>query len=74
MSMNTRAHPDPERLAAMAGADPDALSDRELIAHLTDCAACDGQVRELRALRAALAERGLGAVEVLAPEPGGTVD
>jgi len=56
MSMTTRAHPDPERLAAMAGADPDALSDRELIAHLTDCAACDGQVRELRALRAALAE------------------
>jgi hypothetical protein len=56
MSMTTRAHPDPERLAALAGADPDALSDRELIAHLADCAACDGQVRDLTALRAALAE------------------
>lgn len=56
MSMTTRAHPDPERLAALAGADPDALSDRELIAHLADCAACDGQVRDLRVLRIALAE------------------
>jgi hypothetical protein len=56
MSMTTRAHPDPERLAALAGADPDALSDRELIAHLADCAACDGQVRDLRVLRTALAE------------------
>ena len=56
MSMTTRDHPDPERLAALAGADPDALSDRELIAHLGDCAACDGQVRELRVLRSALAE------------------
>jgi len=56
MSMTTRAHPDPERLAALAGADPDALSDRELIAHVAECAACDGQVRDLRVLRAALAE------------------
>jgi hypothetical protein len=56
MSMTTRAHPDPERLAALAGADRDALSDRELIAHLAECAACDGQVRDLRVLRAALAE------------------
>ena len=56
MSMTTRAHPDPERLAALAGADPDALSDRELIAHLAECAACDGQIRDLRVLRAALAE------------------
>jgi hypothetical protein len=56
MSMTTRAHPDPERLAALAGADPDALSDRELIDHLADCADCDGQVRDLRVLRTALAE------------------
>lgn len=56
MSMTTRAHPDPERLAALAGADPDALSDRELIAHVAECAVCDGQVRDLRVLRAALAE------------------
>jgi hypothetical protein len=54
--MITRAHPDPERLAALAGGDPDALSDRELIAHLADCAACDGQVRDLKVLRTALAE------------------
>jgi hypothetical protein len=56
MSMTTRAHPDPERLAALAGADPDALSDRELIAHVAECAACDGQVRDLTALHTALAE------------------
>jgi len=56
MSMTTRAHPDPERLAALAGADPDAISDRELIAHVAECPACDGQVRDLRVLRAALAE------------------
>ncbi|HEX9738066.1 MAG TPA: hypothetical protein VGA91_02445 [Candidatus Limnocylindria bacterium] len=56
MSMTTRAHPDPERLAALAGADPDVLSDRELIDHLADCATCDGQVRDLRVLRTALAE------------------
>ncbi|HUG94643.1 MAG TPA: hypothetical protein VMK30_00705 [Pleomorphomonadaceae bacterium] len=56
MSMTTRAHPDPERLAALAGADPDALSDRELSAHVAECAVCDGQLRELRVLRAALAE------------------
>jgi hypothetical protein len=54
--MTTRAHPDPERLAALAGADPDSLSDRELIAHVAECAACDRQVRELRVLRTALAE------------------
>jgi hypothetical protein len=56
MSMTTRAHPDPERLAALAGADPDSLSDRELIAHVAECAACDRQVRDLRVLRTALAE------------------
>jgi len=56
MSMTTRAHPDPERLAALAGADPDALSDRNLSAHLADCAACDRQVRDLTALRTALSE------------------
>ena len=56
MSMTTRAHPDPERLAALAGADRDALADRELIAHVADCAACDRQVRDLTALRTALSE------------------
>lgn len=56
MSMTTSAHPDPERLAALAGADPDALADRELGAHVVACASCGPQVRELTALRAALAE------------------
>jgi hypothetical protein len=54
--MITRAHPDPERLSALASDDPDALSDGELTAHVADCAACDGQVRDLRVLRTALAE------------------
>jgi hypothetical protein len=56
MSMTTPAHPDPERLAALAGADPDALADRELKAHVAGCDSCGPQVRELTALRAALAE------------------
>lgn len=54
--MTTPAHPDPERLAALAGADPDALADRELEAHVAGCESCGPQVRELTALRAALAE------------------
>lgn len=56
MSMTTPAHPDPERLAALAGADPDALADRELEAHIAACESCGPQVRELSAMRAALAE------------------
>lgn len=56
MSMSTPAHPDPERLAALAGADPDALADRALGAHVATCESCAPQVRDLTALRAALAE------------------
>lgn len=56
MSMTTPAHPDPERLAALAGADPDALADGELEAHVAACESCGPQVRDLTALRAALAE------------------
>lgn len=56
MTMMPPAHPDPELLAALAGADPDAHSDRELRAHVQDCATCQGQVHEIAALRAALAE------------------
>jgi hypothetical protein len=56
MSMTTSAHPDPERLAALAGADSDALADRELAAHVAACQTCGPQVRDLNALRAALAE------------------
>ena len=56
MSMTSPAHPDPERLAALAGADPDALADPELAAHVGACESCGPQVRALTALRAALAE------------------
>jgi hypothetical protein len=56
MSMTTPAHPDPERLAALAGADSDALADRELGAHVAACETCGRQVRDLTALRSALAE------------------
>ncbi|MGH2463499.1 MAG: hypothetical protein ACRDFZ_07755 [Candidatus Limnocylindria bacterium] len=56
MSMTTPAHPDPERLAALAGADPNALSDRELGAHVAACETCERQVRELTTLLSALAE------------------
>ena len=56
MSMNSPAHPHPERLAALAGDDPEARSDRDLVAHVAACTACEGDVREMSILRAALAE------------------
>ncbi|HEY7738584.1 MAG TPA: hypothetical protein VIC63_06110 [Candidatus Limnocylindria bacterium] len=54
--MFSAAHPDPERLAALAGADVDALADRELTTHVKGCVACDRQVRELGAMHTALAD------------------
>lgn len=56
MSMQSPAHPDPERLAALAGNDREALADRALTEHVAECQACGTQVRDLTALRAALAE------------------
>jgi hypothetical protein len=56
MTMNSRVHPDPERLAALAGADTDALADRELTDHVAGCAVCEREVHHLTTLRAALAE------------------
>jgi len=56
MSMNLSAHPDPERLAALAGDDADARADRGLTLHVAECTACTGQVRGMTALRLALAE------------------
>jgi hypothetical protein len=56
MTMMSPAHPDPERLAALAGADPEALADSTLTDHLAGCLTCGQQVRELSSLRAALAE------------------
>lgn len=54
--MFSAAHPDPERLAGLAGADADALADRELTTHVKGCVACDQQVRELAAIHTALAD------------------
>jgi hypothetical protein len=56
MTMHAPAHPDPELLAALAGADPGALANRELNLHVASCDSCGPQVRELTALRVALGE------------------
>ena len=49
-------HPDDERLAALAGADPDATGDRELRAHVAACPRCGELTTDLTRLLAALAE------------------
>lgn len=49
-------HPDDERLAALAGADPEATGDPELRAHVAACPQCRELTADLRQLRAALAE------------------
>ena len=56
MTMNSVAHPDQERLSALAGADADALADRGLTDHVAGCAICEREVHDLITLRAALAE------------------
>ncbi len=56
MSMNSPAHPDPERLSALAEGDAEALADRGLTDHLAGCPSCATQVRDLAILRSALAE------------------
>lgn len=56
MTMMHAAHPDPERLAALAGDDADARADRGLMEHVGTCAACERQVREMGAMRIALAQ------------------
>lgn len=56
MTMMSPAHPDPERLAALASQDADAVADHALTEHVGTCADCSLQVRELSTLRAALAE------------------
>lgn len=56
MTMNSTAHPDSERLSALAGADPEALSDRQLTDHVAGCTACEREVHALTALRTALTE------------------
>ena len=53
--MQDSPHPTDDRLAAYAGAEGDALADRELGAHITHCNRCGPIVDELSTLRAALA-------------------
>lgn len=55
MTMQNDFHPDDERLAAYAGGDTDALTDRALAEHLTTCHRCRPMVDELTLLRGALA-------------------
>jgi len=56
MTMHTATHPDDDRLAAYAGADREAVSDRELAAHIDGCGRCRPIVDELAILRDALAD------------------
>ncbi|MGZ8564139.1 MAG: anti-sigma factor family protein, partial [Candidatus Limnocylindria bacterium] len=55
MTMHHSTHPDDERLAAYASADREAVSDRELAAHVDSCDRCRPIVDELAILRDALA-------------------
>jgi hypothetical protein len=65
--MQTTPHPDDERLAALAEADPDATADAALSAHVASCDACGLVVDDLRGLRAALA--GLPDPDIAIPRP-----
>ncbi|MEX0710225.1 MAG: hypothetical protein WD116_03370 [Chloroflexota bacterium] len=55
MTMPNTSHPDDERLAACAGGDADAASDRALAEHVSACDRCAPIVDELTLLRVALA-------------------
>jgi hypothetical protein len=56
MTMQHESHPHDERLAALAGADPDATDDRSLREHVAGCDRCRAVVDDLSLLRSALAE------------------
>jgi hypothetical protein len=56
MTMQHHDHPDDERLAALAGGDPDATADAGLRAHVSGCDRCGSMVADLGALQSALAE------------------
>jgi hypothetical protein len=56
MTMQHPIHPDDERLAALAGDDPEVASDAALRAHVDACDRCGPLVRELASLRAAMGE------------------
>jgi hypothetical protein len=55
MTMDHPQHPDDERLAALAGADPEATGDPALRGHVAACDRCASVVAELTTLRSALA-------------------
>lgn len=65
--MQITNHPDDERLAALAVADPEATGDVSLSEHVAACQQCATVVSELRGLRAALAE--LPDPELVPPRP-----
>jgi hypothetical protein len=56
MTMQHESRPHDERLAALAGADPEATDDRSLRDHVAGCARCQAVVDDLALLRSALAE------------------
>ena len=56
MTMMSPAHPDPERLSALAEGDAATLADRGLTDHIAACPSCAAQVHDLAVLRSALAD------------------
>jgi hypothetical protein len=56
MTMQHESHPHDERLAALAGADPEATGDRSLREHVAGCDRCRAVVDDLSLMRSALAE------------------
>jgi hypothetical protein len=56
MTMQHHDHPQDERLAALAGNDPEAVADRALTEHVHGCARCGQLLGELQSLRAVLAD------------------
>ena len=56
MTMPPAFHPDDERLAAFAAAEPDVLADAPLAAHVGSCSRCGPIVADLRAIHIALSE------------------
>ncbi|HET6379608.1 MAG TPA: hypothetical protein VFH63_01040 [candidate division Zixibacteria bacterium] len=56
MTMQHDVHPHDERLAALAGNDPDVAGDAVLRAHVDSCDRCGPMVADLARLQAALAE------------------
>jgi hypothetical protein len=56
MTMQHESHPHDERLAGLAGADPEATGDRALREHVATCERCSSVVDEIGLLRSALAE------------------